>query len=92
MNMAKVKLKKMITTDVCFCSNRWFTMANFGWYMIYELKISLTLDIYPLIIRMSYDDWLRNFDNCQICNLTPETVSDDLTEKDWENTRFLSVN
>ena len=42
-------------------------------------------------IRMSYDDWLRNFDNCQICNLTPETVSDGLTEKDWQNDRFLSV-
>lgn len=41
-------------------------MANFGWYMIYELKISLTLDIYPLIIRMSYDDWLRNFGKIMI--------------------------
>ena len=43
-------------------------MANFGWYMIYELKISLTLDIYPLIIRMSYDDWLRNFGKIMIKN------------------------
>ena len=40
---------------------------------------------------MSYEDWLRNFDTCQICNLTPETVGEDLTEKDWENARFLSV-
>ena len=30
-------------------------------------------------------------DTCQICNLTPETVNDDLTEEHWEDTRFLSV-
>jgi hypothetical protein len=39
---------------------------------------------------MSYDDWLENFDHCQICNLTPETVCD-LSENDWENQRLLSV-
>ena len=40
---------------------------------------------------MSYEDWLRCFDTCQICNLTPETVGEELTEKDWENARVLSV-
>ena len=40
---------------------------------------------------MSYEDWLRNFDNCQICNLTPESIIDDLSESDWQNARILSV-
>lgn len=26
---------------------------------------------------MSFEDWLKNFDTCQICNLTPDTVFDD---------------
>ena len=39
---------------------------------------------------MSFEDWLRNFDNCQICNLTPDTIND-ISEKDWENSRLLSV-
>ncbi|RMZ95081.1 calpain-3 isoform X2 [Brachionus plicatilis] len=38
---------------------------------------------------MSFEDWLRNFDNCQICNLTPDTIND-ISEKDWENSRLLS--
>lgn len=38
---------------------------------------------------MSYEDWLRNFDNCQICNLTPDTIND-ISEKDWQNSRLLS--
>ena len=28
---------------------------------------------------MSYDDWIRNFDNCQICNLTPDTIGDSVS-------------
>ena len=39
---------------------------------------------------MSYEDWMRNFDFCQICNLTPDTISD-ITEHDWQNARVLSV-
>lgn len=38
---------------------------------------------------MNYDDWLRNFDNCQICNLTPDTICD-INEDDWQNARLLS--
>ena len=40
-------------------------------------------------LRMSYQDWLANFDVCQICNLTPETVSE-ISDKDWDNSRLLS--
>ena len=39
---------------------------------------------------MSYEDWLNNFDVCQICNLTPESICD-VSETDWENQRVLSV-
>ena len=39
---------------------------------------------------MSYEDWLMNFDYCQICNLTPDSISS-VTEKDWQDQRQLSV-
>lgn len=39
---------------------------------------------------MAYKDWVMNFDQCQICNLTPTTISE-VTEKDWGDQRLLSV-
>ncbi len=39
---------------------------------------------------MSFEDWLKNFELCQICNLTPETI-EDISEKDWRDSRVLSV-
>ena len=68
-------------------------MVNFGmylssWLLIYYEKKFLSLNY---IKRMSYEDWLRNFDNCQICNLTPESIIEDLSESDWQNSRVISV-
>ena len=40
---------------------------------------------------MSYEDWINNFDHCQICNLTPDVITD-ISENDWNNSHFLSVN
>jgi len=41
--------------------------------------------------RMSYDDWIKNFDNCQISNLTPvkKIETNVINQPDL---RFLSVN
>ncbi len=39
---------------------------------------------------MSYEDWLANFDTCEICNLTPDSHGE-ITEKGWKNKRDLSV-
>ncbi len=39
---------------------------------------------------MSFRDFVLNYDDCQICNLTPTTVSN-ISETDWENQRLVSV-
>ena len=39
---------------------------------------------------MNYEDWLKNFDNCQIGNLTPDYI-EEISESDWENYRQISV-
>jgi len=50
-----------------------------------ELKIDTDGEFW-----MSYRDFVLNYDQCQICNLTPSTVSD-ISEKDWADQRLVSV-
>ncbi len=40
--------------------------------------------------RISFEDWIENFDLCEICNLTPEIIIH-ISEKDWENFHLISV-
>lgn len=38
---------------------------------------------------MSYEDWLNNFDHCQICNLTPE-ICCDVIDSEYETQKLMS--
>lgn len=39
---------------------------------------------------MSYKEWILNFDNMEICNLTPDGTISDIKVKDLESIRVLS--
>ncbi len=39
---------------------------------------------------MSFEDWINNFDNVDIFNLTPEIISD-ISESNWDQMHSFSV-
>jgi len=41
--------------------------------------------------RMSFEDWIKNFDIVDIFNLTPEIISD-ISKSDWVQMHTFTVN
>lgn len=41
----------------------------------------------PLFFRMEFDDFKANFDKIEICNLTPDSLTDNVKRK-WEVSMF----
>jgi hypothetical protein len=94
-------LKLFLRTDQCVgiywlsmlkkdCLKQFPMTVNFGILNKLRLKPWKKYWIKFFSSRMSYDDWLVNFSNCQIFNLSPESVFE-ISEKEWQDQRLTNV-